>query len=176
MINSLEGAIELLKEGNVDALGYIYNETRKGVFTFVLPMLRDYYKAEDITEQTFVQVYEKIKQFNDGNFRNWILTIAKNLTLNEIERLKKEQSVDFQESQMSNLVYVNSKKEFDTPTIDLANKILSPTDFQIVMMHVIGEYKHREISEILDIPLGTITWKYNQALNKLKKELDKKRS
>ena len=175
MIKTLEEAFISLKEGDIEALNFIYKETHKGVFMFVLPILEDYHLAEDITEQTFVSVYEKARQYVSNNPKNWILTIAKNLALNELEKRKREKTVDFQDPTNSNLVYTNAPSDIDTPIIDLANKVLSPTDFQIVMMHVIGEYHHREIAEALDIPLGTVTWKYNQALSKLKKELEKQK-
>ena len=65
MIKSLEELFEDLKAGDVGALGFIYSETHKGVFTFVLPILQDYHLAEDVTEQTFVSVYEKAKQIQE---------------------------------------------------------------------------------------------------------------
>ena len=48
-------------------------------------------------------------------------------------------------------------------------KSLNPDEREIVIMHVFWGYKHREISKILDIPLGTVTWKYQKALQKLEK-------
>jgi RNA polymerase sigma-70 factor (ECF subfamily) len=39
-------------------------------------------------------------------------------------------------------------------------------------MYAVGEYKHREIAEFLHMPLGTVTWKYNNALKKMRKALE----
>lgn len=161
-----------LQGGDINALESIYELTRRGVFSFVLPILRDYDKAEDIMQQTYVQIYEKIDQYDKSkNPQNWILTIAKNLALNEINKDNRELSTDFMDAVNGDKVFSFDRNEYDTPTIDLANKILTPSEFQIVMLFAVGEYKHREIAEILDLPLGTVTWKYSSAINKLKKAL-----
>ena len=55
--------------------------------------------------------------------------------------------------------------------IKLAEKILKEEDYKILYLYIIGEYKHREIAEILNLPLGTVTWKYKNSLKKLKKVL-----
>ncbi len=176
MFKSLEEAMLQLKKGDVDALEYIYNETHKGVFTFILPILRDYTKAEDIMEQTYVHLYETADKYEqDGSALNWILTIAKNLALGELNKTNRELAIDFSDPLNVNLVYEHDKEIDEGPTIALANRILTPEEFQIVTMHAIGGYKHREIADILDLPLGTVTWKYNEAIKKLRKELEKER-
>ena len=38
------------------------------------------------------------------------------------------------------------------------------------MLYNVEDYTHREIAEILGKPLGTITWTYNKAIKKLRKE------
>ena len=48
---------------------------------------------------------------------------------------------------------------------------LKEEDYKILYLYIIGEYKHREIAEILNLPLGTVTWKYKNSLKKLKKVL-----
>lgn len=126
-------------------------------------------------EQTYVHLYEHIDKYEqNGKALNWILTIARNLALAEVNRSKKEMTTDFSDPLNVNLVYVNAPKVDSGSLISLANEILTPEEFQIVMMHVVGEYKHREISETLNIPLGTVTWKYNEAIKKLKKVLIKR--
>ena len=172
-LRELKKKMLLLQGGDINALADIYEETKKGVFSFVLPILRDYDKAEDIMQQTYVQLYEKIDQYDKSkNPLNWILTIAKNLALNEINKDSREISTDFMEAVNGDRVFTFDSSEYDTPTIDLANKILTPSELQIVMLFVIGEYKHREIAKILDMPLGTVTWKYSNAISKLKKALE----
>jgi DNA-directed RNA polymerase specialized sigma24 family protein len=39
-------------------------------------------------------------------------------------------------------------------------------------MFAIGGYKHREIAEILGLPLGTVTWKYKNAIEKIRNEIE----
>jgi DNA-directed RNA polymerase specialized sigma24 family protein len=58
----------------------------------------------------------------------------------------------------------------------LANKVLAEDEFNIVMMYAIGEYKHKEIAEFLHMPLGTVTWKYANALKKMKKALEEQQN
>ena len=177
MKEKLEKALLDLQSGNTDALATIYDLTSKGVFTFVLPILKDYAAAEDVMQQTYVAIYEKIHLYVKGsNPRNWILTIAKNLAINEFNKNKRVVGFEYDEGQTIPDGLYSLDPNLNTPTIDLANRILTEEEFKIVTMYAIGEYKHREISEILEIPLGTVTWKYNQALNKLKKELIKSRS
>ena len=172
-LKKLKKDMAALKSGDVSALEGIYELTSRGVFSFVLPILRDYDKAEDIMQQTYVSLYEKIDQYDEKkNPLNWILTMAKNLALNEINKDSREITTDFMESVNGDRVFTFDSSEFDTPTIDLANKILTPSELQIVMLYAIAEYKHREIAEMLDLPLGTVTWKYSNAIAKLKKALE----
>ena len=44
---------------------------------------------------------------------------------------------------------------------------------RIVTLHVISGFKHREIADLLEKPIGTVLWTYNNALAKMKKELIK---
>lgn len=171
MLKKLEKAMFDLKNSDDSALAIIYQIMSKGVFTFVLPILNDYHLAEDITQQTFITIYEKKNQYElNTNARNWILTIAKNLALNELKKHKNETTIKSEETS-NNFQSYEMKLEFDTPTIDLAKQILDTSEFQILMMYLVGEYKHKEIANILNLPLGTVTWKYKNALDKLRKAL-----
>ena len=56
----------------------------------------------------------------------------------------------------------------------IAKKILNSEELEIVLLYVVSGYKHREIAKILDKPLGTILWSYNNSIKKLKKALKDK--
>lgn len=173
----LEKAMKALKEGDTDALGEIYSLTSKGVFVFVLPLLRDYQLAEDVMQDTYVTCYEKIQTYELGtNARNWLLTIAKNAALSELRKRKRLVSYDFSEEPPANKDGVYYLGDIDSPTILLANRVLSEEEFNIVMMHAVGEYKHKEIAEMLHMPLGTITWKYMTALKKIKQAIEEEQA
>lgn len=174
MKSKLEKAIISLKKGNNNALGTIYDLTSKGVFTFVLPIVKNYATAEDVMQQTYIKIYENINSYNENtNPQNWILTIAKNIAINEYNKNKNKIDFDYNEEGLLPDGLCVLDESLDTPIIKLANKCLTEDEFKIVMMYTIGEYKHREIAEILNMPIGTVTWKYKNALNKLKIEIEK---
>lgn len=175
MKQPLEKALLKLQEGDTNALATIYDLTNKGVFTFILPIVKDYAVAEDVMEQTYITVYEKISLYKEKtNGRNWILTIAKNLAINEFNKSKKIVDYDYNEEGLMPEGLYNLDENLETPTIKLANEILDETEFKILIMYAVGEYKHREIADMLHLPLGTVTWKYKHALEKIRNELQRR--
>ena len=50
---------------------------------------------------------------------------------------------------------------------------LDKLERQIVILHIFDKMKFREISDMLNMPLGTVLWQYNKAIKKLKKEVGK---
>lgn len=175
MKEKLNAAMIALQNGDTNALATIYDLTYKGVFTFVLPIVKDYSIAEDVMQATYISVYENAKSYTKGtNVRNWILTIAKNLALNEFNKSKKVTSYDYDSDQLTPDGLYSLDESLDTPVIKLANEILDEDEFKIVIMYTIGDYKHREIADIMNLPLGTVTWKYKNALEKLRAEIEKR--
>lgn len=166
----LEKAMLALQKGDNNALGDVYSLTSKGIFTFILPILHDYQLAEDVMQDTYVACFDHRLDYHPGtSARNWLLTIAKNSAFSQLKKRNREISYDFSEDNHPDGVYYLG--DVDSPTITLANRVLSEDEFNIVMMYAIGEYKHKEIASFLHMPLGTVTWKYANALKKLKKAL-----
>lgn len=168
----LEKAMVALQKGDGNALAEVYELTSRGVFTFVLPILRDYQLAEDVMQDTYVTCYKRIADYKPGtNPQNWLLTIAKNEAFSILKKRNREPSYDMLETEPageSGLYYLG---DIDSPTIKLANKVLAEDEFNILMMYAVGGFKHREIAEMLKLPLRTVTWKYSNALKKMKKAL-----
>ena len=45
---------------------------------------------------------------------------------------------------------------------------LSENEYNVFLLHVLGEYSFKEISNITKIPIGTLTWMYQEIRKKLK--------
>lgn len=84
---------------------------------------------------------------------------------------KKKDLISLDDADPINKLGYIDPKDNDVSTWNLAKKILKEEDYKILYLYIIGEYKHREIAEILNLPLGTVTWKYKNSLKKLKKVL-----
>ncbi len=157
-----------------EAMNELYEHSKKGVYAFILATIKDYQLAEDIMQETYMKVYKSLGQYQaNTNGINWILTIARNTALTTLEQRNREEQIDPQ-TESYRFPSVTETVMVSSPTIELAKKILDEQEQQIVYLYAIAEYKHREIAFMLDLPLGTVTWKYNEALKKLKKGLEGK--
>ena len=57
--------------------------------------------------------------------------------------------------------------------IDLAKRLLADDEFSILMLVTACGYKRKEIGKMLDMPISTVTWKYKNALLKMRNALEK---
>lgn len=157
-----------IQQGEVEAMNELYLETKRGVFSFILPYLHDIHLSEDIMQETYMKIFQNIHQYQPKtNGLNWILTIAKNTAFNLLHVRQREDSFDAQEMN-DRLDGGLDTYQFDSPILKKAKEVLPEDEATIVFLYAIGEYKHREIASMLSLPLGTVTWKYNKAMKTLK--------
>ncbi len=163
-----------LMHGDEDAFEKIYKETKRGVFSFVYSICHDYYTAEEMMQDTYIRIRSAINTYKPGgNALAWMFTIAKNLTLNEIAKRKKEVPTDLEDPSLGPAMTYTMPEEEDQTLVNLVKKVLNEEEQQIVMLHVISGFKHKEIAEMMKKPLGTVLWAQNNALKKLKKAYEK---
>lgn len=159
-------ALDAIKHGDEGAFAYIYSYAKTAVFYCAYAILKDRGLAEDIMQNTFIKVRQYAYSYQKGTKPlAWITTIARNLSINELNRRKREVYTDFTD--------YNTKASYtmsdDKLILDAAFKHLKERERQLVIMHVLGGLKHRELAEIFNMPLGTVLFKYNASLKKLRK-------
>lgn len=160
----LEKAFQALKKGDETAFVEIYEATHRLVYYTIYQILKDSELAKDIMQDTYLKVHEKIDSYRSDSPKAWIMTIARNLAINAYNRRKKELLLDYE-----TIDYLAAEERKTTPLIDLAAKKLSEDEFLILMLCVCERYKRREVAEIMNLSTSGVTWKLNQALEKLKR-------
>lgn len=162
--NHIDKLLCKISNGDNGAFEELYILTKKGVFSFLYSYFQNYYDAEDAMQSVYLKIKRGIHTYSQGtNGTAWILQIAKNHALTELNRYKV--TAELMETQEASYDF-----EYNTIT-DVMKKVLSEDEQQIIILHVLWGYKHREIGEVLGIPTGTVTSKYKRSIEKLKKEL-----
>ena len=136
----------------------LYQQTSGVVYGFAMSILRNKHDAEDVMHDAFIRIYTSAVTYKpSGNPMAWILTIVRNLCLNKIRAGK-----------------VCEELLLDRMVLETAMNVLDAEERQIVVLHAMTGFRHREIAEILDLPTGTVLSKYNRALKKMRKEMEAK--
>lgn len=165
---SLDSLAQKIARGDERAFEELYNKTRQAVYSVCLGVVRVHMTAEELMQDTFVTVWTHSGEFKGHGYKTWILTIAKNKSLNYLKKQSREVAVDFSENE--DIGSYESDMALSV-TIRAALDTLDPIDRQIVLLRNSG-VKAKEIAEYLGIPRGTVSWKYTEALKKLKKYME----
>jgi len=165
----LEKAVKQYKNGNNQAFETIYNETKKNVYYTILLIIKDRQITEELMQDTYMRMIENIDKYKDKQtFNAWLSTMAKNLAINHYHKMQREQIIDVQDNPF--IFGETHEQNEDQYFLNQLLKTLPKDEQEIVVRHVVLEQKHREIADIMKIPLGTVTWKYQEALKKLKSQ------
>lgn len=146
-----------------------YDLTSKQVYFTALGILKNDNFANDILQETYMAFLNTIDRYDkSSNYYGILTTISRNKSLNIIKRekniIKNDEIIDFiPDSNDNNDHKVNA-------ILSLLDDI---SDRELIVYHVILEYKFKDIAKIMDKPLGTILWQYNKAIKKLKEEMSK---
>ena len=158
---------QLIQRGDEKAFELLYEKTRRIVYSVCLSVLKNPTHAEEISQETYVTVWTHISEFKGRGLKTWVLTIAKNKALNALRKNRWERLTDFTEEESLAKSYTFDSEVETGILIRTALENLELVDRQIVLLKNSG-MKTKDIAAFLELPRGTVSWKYSQALKKLK--------
>lgn len=169
----LEAAISRLANGDKDACVEIYEETRTSVYAFALSIVKNSQDAEDAMHDTFVAIFTHAQSYKpQGKPLAWILTVTRNFCLKSLKKnqrsVSREEDWERYEEEGSDEAEQTEKRLI---ILELLSS-LSDEEKQIVTLHAVSGLKHRQIAELLDIPLSTVLSKYNRAIKKVRNNIE----
>lgn len=201
LVSIIQNSSNGLKEG---AITRLYTKYKPKLYNFIYyNYLRNKEDAEDVVQEAFLRVfkninkYKNIKENNNGSSLNtWIHTIAINLSLTCLRQKKRKNEVTVSQYDYNESLKYNEEKIFfydQTPQTlfpqidklternDISNIVNKEIDNlpdihkEALNLHEHG-FSYEEISEILDIPKGTVKSRIFRGKEKLGKTLKKKNS
>lgn len=160
--------IDQIKKRDQEAFEQIYEDYHRLIFYVINEIVKDKEISRDLVQETFLAVYNNIEQYNGGNFKYWIVTIAKNRAINYYNRvIKKEREIirDNELVEASGDTSPTNLGKYD----ELLNKHFTQEEKDIIVYHVVFDYSYKEIAELLNQNVKTVGKKCRRLLSILKK-------
>ncbi len=167
----MEDLIARLKTKDEKALEEVMILYKDSIYRYLFRMLKDFDKAEDLAQETFVKVYFKASSIKTNNLKAWIYAIATNLAKSEFRKIKIRNFLSFDDLHENSLSY----KEDNNNNLILGKLFdkLSPKYRIPLIMKEIEGFSYKDIAEILKKPQGTIKSLVSRAKLKIKEEINR---
>ena len=166
-----EEIVTKIQSGNTNLFSVIIDRYEDRLFRYAKNIIKDENKAVDIVQDSFIKTYVNLNGFNTTKkFSSWIYRITHNESLNAIKKYHKEismpEDMDFKSSD-------DTEEEFiQRETIEKVNKCLNNIPIlysEPLILFFIEEKSYEEISDILQIPMGTVATRISRAKIIMKK-------
>ena len=150
---------------------------QENMMNFALMLTANRDDAQDLMQDTTLKVLDNQEKFVDNiNFKGWVLTVMRNIFINNYHKIVRTQTVVDQGVDLYNLDVVNDSG-FDSPDgayqiKEITQAINSLNDeLKIPFSMFLSGYKYNEIAEKLSVPLGTVKSRIFFARQELQKVL-----
>lgn len=178
MDESLEILIRNCQENQRNAQSEIYTLYSARLFSVCLRYTNNYEDAQDIFQDGFIMIFNKINQFRfEGSFEGWLRRIMVNACIerhrgkNHLYVVNEEITAD---ESLDEEVELDSE-DYTYDEILVFVRMLPDRYQQVFNLYAIEGYSHQQIAEMLQISVGTSKSNLSRAREKLK-ELIKKNS
>ena len=174
-----------MNRGDKDGLRQVYEEYVSYIYGIVRSLLASREEAEDVTSEFFIKLWEKSDSYRAGNgHKGWMATIARNLAIDTLRKKRREEPVDFQmragsgeedcTEAASRALHATDGKSVEDEvvgslTVKEAFSLLKEPEREVVHLKIMSGMTFQEIADLLGSPMGTVTWRYREAMKKLRR-------
>jgi RNA polymerase sigma-70 factor (ECF subfamily) len=170
--------VKASQHGDQDAFAFLVQKHQRRVFNMVLRMLQDYEEACEITQKAFFAAWQGLPSFRgEARFATWLYRIAYNGALKQLERRKRERSLQAAMEAEQILEGVNKQTE-DILELRARQAIVReqveklPARYRsVLILRHFQEMTYEEMADILAMPIGTIKTHLFRARHLLKERL-----
>ena len=172
--------VERLKAGEQAALRLVYDKYLKRIYALCLRLSGEAEIAEDITQEVFVQVWQKIHNFRgDSKFSTWLHSVASNVAISHMRKQKPWWRSWFGSSEQNEVALANIETTDEASNFDLSRSGLDkhisrlPEQARVVfVLFAIEGWRHEEIGNELGIAVGSSKAQYHRAKQLLQQALN----
>jgi RNA polymerase sigma-70 factor (ECF subfamily) len=174
-----EDLISLVGGSDAEAFATLYDRHGRAAYSLSYRMMGEKQAAEDLVQDAFLKVWRGAASYRTerGSVRTWILSIVHNRGIDQLRSLasrrrtqnKVEASAPTsQPSEAFAQTWRNSQRE----QVREALGTLPEEQLKILELAYFSGYTHVEISEMLDLPLGTVKGRMRLGLKKIRDYFD----
>lgn len=168
--------------GNNRAFDELLSRNQSKLFSYILFVVRDEDKANDLFQETFVKVITKLHQgryVDSGKFGAWIMRIAHNVIMDWYREQRSRNLIEpTDENDLSNLSgneildsNVENRYVNDQIMVDVKNmmNMLPPTQREVVFMRFYQDLSFKEIAETTGVSINTLLGRMRYAILNLRR-------
>jgi RNA polymerase sigma-70 factor (ECF subfamily) len=175
--------LEFQRNGTISAYEILVHRYKNPLINYVFRFLGDYEACVDIVQETMIKVYRYKDSYSSiAKFSTWIYTIAGNLARTEYQRRKRRKIFSINSyGDEKDETYEIPDESFDPERITdsgIKEKIIqdalekvSKAYREVVILRDIQDLSYEEISEITNLPVGTVKSRINRGRAQLQKLL-----
>jgi RNA polymerase sigma-70 factor, ECF subfamily len=171
--------IERIVLRNEKSLEELYDRYSRIIFSLALRIVKKKEDAEEILQNVFLQIWDKAHTFDyqKGNVYSWIITLTRNKAIDKLRSKSyktESQNVTIKEDL---LTFTNASYNSTIDAVTMNERIsivknaisqIPEEQKSIIELAYFEGYTQAEISETLNIPLGTVKTRMRQAMIKLR--------
>ena len=174
--------VEKVLKGDIDAFYEIIEKYEKMVYNLSYRIFNNTSDAEDMTQEAFMKIYKNLNKCQGKqSIKTWVYTITYNTCIDEVRKRKGKNNISLD----MELEGEDSNYSLDIPSDDItpenaliqkegileiekAINSLSETNRALIFLRDVKGFSYNEISEILNLNIGTVKSRINRARNMLK--------
>lgn len=170
-----EDLISLVESGDADAFASLYDRHSRAAFSLAYRMMGERQASEDLTQDAFIKVWRGAASYRAerGSVRTWILSVVHNRGIDQLRssasRRRTQEKVEAsaprsQPSEAFAETWRNSRRD----QVREALESLPKEQLKILELAYFSGYTHVEISDLLNLPLGTVKGRMRLGLKKMR--------
>ena len=179
-----ENDVQLIRRilsGSDEAFSVLVRKHQKNIHALAWRKVGDFHTAEEITQDTFLQVYKNLAQLKNPNqFSGWIYVIANRLCLKWLEKnkfvmqsLENTSMEEIEEVSYTQHVSDQRQTEGTEDRHELVKKLLAKlpeSERTVVTLHYLGEMTAKEIGRSLGVSVNTIKSRLRRGRKRLQEQ------
>ena len=174
-----ENLISLVGQGDAEAFTILYDRHGRAAFSLAYRLMGERQAAEDLVQDAFLKLWRSATSYRPerGSVRTWLLSIVRNRSIDQIRshasRRRTQDKIEASAPRSQpNEAFAETWRNSQRDQVREALNTLPPEQLKVLELAYLSGYTHVQISELVDVPLGTMRGRMRLGLKKMRDYFD----
>jgi RNA polymerase sigma-70 factor (ECF subfamily) len=174
-----EDLLSFVGQGDSEAFTILYDRYGRSAFSLAFRIMGERQAAEDLVQDAFLKLWRSATSYRPerGSVRTWLLSIVRNRSIDQLRshtsrrRTQERLEASAPRSQPSE-AFAETWRNSQRDRVRDALNTLPPEQLKVLELAYFSGYTHAQVSELLDVKLGTIKGRMRLGLKKMRDYFD----